>query len=45
MGEEPKLDSADVLTGSYSLTALKDPVTGYQVQAILVNSQSGAYSV
>jgi len=45
LGEEPKLDSADVLTGSYSLSALKDTVTGYQIKAELVNSQSAIYSV
>ena len=45
MGEEPKLDSADIISGNYSLTALKDATTGYQVQAILVNTQSGAYNV
>ena len=45
MGEEPKLDSADILSGNYSLQALKDATTSYQVQAILVNSQSGAYNV
>ena len=45
LGEEPKLDSTDVLTGSYNFTALKDATTGYQVSAELVNSQSGTYSV
>jgi len=45
LGEEPKLDSADVLTGSYNLSALKDATTGYQIKAELVNSQSGVYSV
>lgn len=45
MGEEPKLDSADVITGSYSLQALKDSVTGYQIQAVEVNATSGTYSV
>jgi hypothetical protein len=45
LGEEPKLDSADVLTGSYNLQALWDSTLGYDIQAVLVNSQSGTYSV
>jgi hypothetical protein len=45
LGEEPKLDSADVLTGNYNLQALWDETTGYDIQAILVNSESGTYTV
>jgi hypothetical protein len=45
LGEEPKLNSADVLNGSYNFQIMKDSVTGYDIQAILVNSQSGIYTV
>lgn len=45
LGEEPKLDSVDVLTGSYNLTALWSEASGYDIQAILVNSQSGVYTI
>ncbi len=45
LGEEPKLDSADVLTGTYTMQALWDEDLGYDVLATIVNSQSGTYSV
>lgn len=45
LGEEPTIKSTEAITSSYNVTALYDPVTGYDVQAILVNSQSGTYSV
>lgn len=45
LGQEPTIDSADVLKGTYSMEALYDSVTGYDVQAVVVNSQSGVYTV
>jgi hypothetical protein len=45
LGDEPTINSADVIAGSYKLQALKDSITGYDIQAVIVNSQSGTYSV
>jgi hypothetical protein len=45
LGEEPKLDSNDALSASYNLVALWDTVTGYDVQAILVDGIAAVVSV
>jgi hypothetical protein len=45
LGDEPTINAADTLTTTYTMTALYDSVTGYDIQAVLVNSQSGVYSV
>lgn len=45
LGDEPTLDSADVLTGTYTMEALWDETLSYDVLATVTNSQSGTYSV
>lgn len=45
LGDEPTLDSADVITATYKLQALWDTVTGYDIQAILVDGVAGTLVV
>lgn len=45
LGDEPTLDSADVITATYKLQALWDTTTGYDIQAVLVDGVTGVLVV
>jgi len=45
LGDEPTPDSVEAVTGSYNMEVLFDETEGYDIKAVLVNSQTGTYAV